>query len=144
MVASLGGCAQNAIVEQDSDNVYTPAKVTKIFPANKNAINNLAQNTAYELSHAAYELHHRADFSSKVKGIYISQSTLENREYLQYLINRSQKAGINTFVIDVNAISATAPPANTARSTAAKWVLLGCKPVMNTPTPDNNTPNRGR
>jgi len=105
MLASLGGCAQNAIVEQDSDNVYTPAKVTKIFPANKNAINNLAQNTAYELSHAAYELHHRADFSSKVKGIYISQSTLENREYLQYLINRSQKAGINTFVIDVNAVS---------------------------------------
>ncbi len=54
-----------------------------------------------------YELHHRADFSSKVKGIYISQETLEDRDYLQYLIRRSKEVGINTFIIDLNVVTST-------------------------------------
>lgn len=52
-----------------------------------------------------YELHHRAQLNSPVKGIYISQATVENRQYLNYLISRSKQAGINTFVIDLNAVS---------------------------------------
>lgn len=53
----------------------------------------------------AYELYHKARFNSPVKGIYISQPTLEDRKYLQYLIHRSLQAGINTFVIDLNHVS---------------------------------------
>jgi hypothetical protein len=36
-----------------------------------------------------------------VKGIYLTQSTLENSGKLQYLIDESKSLGINTFVIDV-------------------------------------------
>jgi hypothetical protein len=35
------------------------------------------------------------------KGIYITQSTLENTAYLNYLIQRSKKAGVNTFIVDL-------------------------------------------
>lgn len=54
-----------------------------------------------------YELYHRANLSSPIKGIYISQSTMEDRKYLEYLIHRSKQAGINTFVIDLNRVSST-------------------------------------
>ncbi len=60
---------------------------------------------ASSVSEPGYELHHRAAFDSPVKGIYISQPTLEDRQYLEYLIRRSQAAGINTFVVDLNAVS---------------------------------------
>lgn len=36
----------------------------------------------------------------RLRGIYITQPTLENTEYITYLINRSKAVGINTFVID--------------------------------------------
>lgn len=52
-----------------------------------------------------YELYHRARLNSPVKGIYISQTTLEDRQYLEYLIRRSKQAGINTFIIDLNYIT---------------------------------------
>ena len=35
------------------------------------------------------------------QGIYLTQSTAENSSYIQYLINQSKEAGINTFVIDM-------------------------------------------
>jgi len=54
---------------------------------------------------ANYELDHRATLSSPVKGIYISQATLEDRKYLEYLIARSKQVGINTFIIDLNRVS---------------------------------------
>jgi hypothetical protein len=37
-----------------------------------------------------------------VKGIYLTQSTLESSGKLRYLIDESKSVGINTFVIDVN------------------------------------------
>lgn len=40
------------------------------------------------------------------KGIYISQATLEDTEYLTYLIERAKKSGIDTFVIDIEQPSA--------------------------------------
>lgn len=39
--------------------------------------------------------------SALPKGIYLSQPTLENTEYLRYLIRRAKAAGITTFVIDM-------------------------------------------
>lgn len=54
-----------------------------------------------------FEFHRRASFNSKIKGIYISQSTLEDRKYLEYLIRRSKEVGINTFIIDMNGVSNT-------------------------------------
>src|SRR5688572_1460678 len=36
------------------------------------------------------------------KGIYISQTTLEDTKYLSYLIKRAKASGINTFVIDMD------------------------------------------
>lgn len=39
-----------------------------------------------------------ADF---VKGIYITESTAENKSYLSYLIENAKKVGINTFVVDL-------------------------------------------
>lgn len=36
-----------------------------------------------------------------VKGIYLTQGTLENTEYLTYLIQRAKASGINTFIIDM-------------------------------------------
>ena len=39
--------------------------------------------------------------------LYISQTTLEDRKYLEYLITRSKQVGINTFVIDLNRVSNT-------------------------------------
>src|SRR3990167_365676 len=36
-----------------------------------------------------------------VKGIYITQSTLENRAYLSYLIERAKAVGIDTFIVDL-------------------------------------------
>lgn len=35
------------------------------------------------------------------KGIYVTQSTLEDTKYLTYLINRAKKVGIDTFVVDL-------------------------------------------
>lgn len=52
-----------------------------------------------------YELYHRARFSSTIKGIYITQSTLEDRKYLEYLIRRSKQSGINTFIIDLGRVT---------------------------------------
>lgn len=43
--------------------------------------------------------------TQQVKGIYISQTTLENRDYLSYLIQRAKQTGINTFIIDFNRMS---------------------------------------
>lgn len=40
-----------------------------------------------------------------VQGIYVSQSTLEKTQYLDYLIRRSNEVGIDTFVIDLNRLS---------------------------------------
>jgi hypothetical protein len=39
--------------------------------------------------------------SAAVKGIYLTQSTLENTSYLNSLIKRSKAAGIDTFIIDM-------------------------------------------
>jgi len=39
--------------------------------------------------------------AAMVKGIYITQPTFEDTKYLAYLIEHSKKAGINTFVIDL-------------------------------------------
>jgi hypothetical protein len=36
-----------------------------------------------------------------VKGIYLTQTTLENTQYLSYLIEHAKAAGINTFVVDI-------------------------------------------
>lgn len=36
------------------------------------------------------------------RGIYITQSTAENADYLKYLIKQSKDAGINTFIVDFN------------------------------------------
>lgn len=35
------------------------------------------------------------------KGIYITQATIEDTKYFTYLINRAKKAGISTFVVDL-------------------------------------------
>src|SRR6185312_7284596 len=35
------------------------------------------------------------------KGIYISQTTVEDTKYITYLIERAKKAGIDTFVVDL-------------------------------------------
>lgn len=37
-----------------------------------------------------------------VQGIYINETTMQNANYLSYLISRSKAVGINTFVIDYN------------------------------------------
>jgi hypothetical protein len=36
-----------------------------------------------------------------VKGIYLTQTTMEDTKYLHYLIDRSKSVGINTFVVDL-------------------------------------------
>jgi hypothetical protein len=81
------------------------------------ALSSTAEVAAFEFTNPNYALHkngseafqlqRRASFNSKVKGIYIAQSTLENREYLQYLIDQSQQTGINTFVVDLNVVTNT-------------------------------------
>lgn len=48
---------------------------------------------------------YHAEFDGQVKGIYISQDSLEDRQYLEYLIHRSKSAGINTFIIDLHRMS---------------------------------------
>lgn len=42
-----------------------------------------------------------------VKGIYVSQPTFEDTKYLNYLITRAKKSGINTFVVDMELPSKT-------------------------------------
>ncbi len=37
-----------------------------------------------------------------IKGIYLTQYTLENTSFLNYLIKHAQEAGINTFVVDLD------------------------------------------
>lgn len=39
--------------------------------------------------------------NAMIKGIYITQTTFEDNAMLSYLIKRSKKAGINTFVVDL-------------------------------------------
>jgi len=63
------------------------------------------QDYTPQSSGSNYELNHRAALNSPVKGIYISQTTLEDRKYLEYLIARSKQVGINTFIIDLNRVS---------------------------------------
>src|SRR5690348_598328 len=36
-----------------------------------------------------------------IKGIYITQETLEDTQYINYLINRAKKVGIRIFVVDI-------------------------------------------
>lgn len=43
--------------------------------------------------------------ASLVKGIYLTQTTLENTKYLNYLITNAKAAGIDTFVVDLEKIS---------------------------------------
>src|SRR5690348_10306708 len=40
-------------------------------------------------------------FAALTKGIYITQSTMEDTPYLNYLIQHSKAVGINTFIIDL-------------------------------------------
>jgi len=40
-------------------------------------------------------------FAESVKGIYVTQYTLENTHYLNYLIKNAKASGINTFVVDL-------------------------------------------
>lgn len=56
---------------------------------------------------SSYELDHRAKFNSHIKGIYLTQNSLEDRTFLEYLIRRSKECGINTFVIDLNKVTNT-------------------------------------
>jgi hypothetical protein len=51
---------------------------------------------------------HRGNVSAAplTKGIYITQSTLENTTYINYLIDRSKKVGIRTFIVDLEKPSA--------------------------------------
>lgn len=42
-------------------------------------------------------------FSKNIKGIYVTQWTLENTAYLNYLIKNAKQSGINTFIIDLEA-----------------------------------------
>lgn len=39
--------------------------------------------------------------AAMVKGIYITQPTFEDTKYLKYLISRSEKAGVSTFIVDL-------------------------------------------
>jgi hypothetical protein len=43
----------------------------------------------------------RSACAELVKGIYLTQTTLENTKYLTYLINQAKTVGINTFVVDL-------------------------------------------
>lgn len=40
--------------------------------------------------------------ASLIKGIYITQTTLEDSTYLNYLIQRAKKVGIHTFIVDMD------------------------------------------
>jgi hypothetical protein len=42
-----------------------------------------------------------AENASKVKGIYVTQESLENTQFINYLIKRAKTAGIDTFVVDL-------------------------------------------
>jgi hypothetical protein len=44
---------------------------------------------------------HNGSASAMVKGIYLTQSTLEDTQKLNYLIERSKKVGISTFIVDM-------------------------------------------
>jgi len=111
-ILSLTGCADYSSME-DSDHDAAPSRVTKVsineteYQANKIYLMSLNEKSMEKIEPKSqtYEFHRRADFSSKVKGIYISQSTLEDRQYLEYLIKRSKEVGINTFIIDMNGMS---------------------------------------
>jgi hypothetical protein len=46
-----------------------------------------------------------AENASKVKGIYVTQTSLENTQFFNYLIKRAKQAGIDTFVVDLELIS---------------------------------------
>lgn len=41
-------------------------------------------------------------YANTVKGIYITQATLENTKLIKYLIENAKKTGINTFVVDMD------------------------------------------
>jgi hypothetical protein len=44
-----------------------------------------------------------------IKGIYLTQTTLEDTKYLNYLISHAKTAGINTFIVDLEKISKKYP-----------------------------------
>jgi hypothetical protein len=46
-----------------------------------------------------------AQANALVKGIYLTQSTMEDTKYLKYLIDHSKAVGISTFVVDLEAPS---------------------------------------
>lgn len=48
---------------------------------------------------------HNGSASAMVKGIYLTQSTLEDTNKLNYLIERSKKVGISTFIVDMEIAS---------------------------------------
>lgn len=68
-------------------------------------ISNFVFASAANIYEPSFEFNHTAAFNSSVKGIYISQPTLEDRKYIEYLIHQAKQCGINTFVIDLNKVS---------------------------------------
>lgn len=111
MLVTLTSCSQSANYAQKDS--FVPASVVRphVYSMHVDLTQriDLAQNIFHTVNPNStnnnYELHHRARLDSPVKGIYISQTTMENREYLQYLIQRSKESGINTFVIDLNVVT---------------------------------------
>lgn len=113
----LVGCSHQN--QQAYNDQFYPIMISaNMYPVDIDLTQNieLAENVLYnqvytqssdQAARHAYELHHRAKLNSPVKGIYISQSTVENRQYLQYLIMRSKEVGINTFIIDLNNVTNT-------------------------------------
>ena len=99
MVILLSSVA-SSVQALDLDQVYT-----RSFKGNQ--VYRMSESTLVKprVKSDTFEFHRRAKFSSPIKGIYISQGTLEDRKYLEYLIRRSKEVGINTFIIDINHVT---------------------------------------
>lgn len=61
--------------------------------------------TAASYSHIVIASDSLSSPETPIKGIYITQSTMEDTPYITYLIQKSRSVGINTFVVDLEAPS---------------------------------------
>ncbi len=97
MCASLLACSVAPNQQQQDDALSSTQEISKIgsYPT---LVQNKQQSTLFQY-------HKMANLDSPIKGIYISQPTLEDRQHLQYLITKSQAAGINTFIIDLHNVT---------------------------------------
>lgn len=77
---------------------YQSTSVAVANPKTLPPITVMSEDTKPQIKKPAFHF----NYNQPVKGIYITQTTLEDTAYITYLIQNAKNSGINTFVVDMD------------------------------------------